>query len=505
MSARRTTGARARPVVTGAVTVLVVVVGVFLAYNANRGLPLVPHYEVEALVDDAADLTKGAEVREGGARVGIVSGLEVLRPADGDAVSARLELELGRGAGPLPDDSSVRIRPRSALGLAYVELRRGTSARRVAGGGVLPRRGGHASTIDDVLSDFTAPERRVLRRNLRGYGDAFAGRGPALNEAVGALPPFFADLRDVGVAVGRPRGAVRRLIGGLARFNAELAPVADAAAGLLGGGADSFAALSRDPRALEETVVRSGPAARATRRALSVSAPVLDDLATLSRQLRATTRQLPAALPPLRRAFAAGPAPLRDTERIAPALGDALKAVGELARRPGTDAALRGLGSTLGILEPTLRFLVPYQTVCNSWNSLWTLLAEHLSAEDAYGYAERIGLVFSGSQANSFDVMGATEPANGPQFAHGQPFGAAVTADGAADCEQGQRGYLKGRLSKGTDPKLNVVSDPRTPGAQGPTYRGRPRVPAGQPFSAEPTTGEQLPRLFDTNVRVPAP
>jgi hypothetical protein len=60
-----------------------------------------------------------------------------------------------------------------------------------------------------------------------------------------------------------------------------------------------------------------------------------------------------------------------------------------------------------------------------------------------------------------------------------------VTPSGAADCESGQRGYLD-RLAKDYPSNLHIVVDPRTPGAQGPTYKGRPRVPAGETFSSEP-------------------
>jgi hypothetical protein len=77
---------------------------------------------------------------------------------------------------------------------------------------------------------------------------------------------------------------------------------------------------------------------------------------------------------------------------------------------------------------------------------------------------------------------------------HSQPYGRAVNAQGAADCESGQRGYLP-RLAKKLPANFNVVVDPRTPGDQGPTFKGRPRVPAGQTFTAEP--GGIAPQVVD--------
>jgi ABC-type transporter Mla subunit MlaD len=73
---RRSTSVAANPVLIGAATVLVVIVAVFLAYNANNGLPFVPTYGVWLQLPDAADLVTGNEVRIGGDRVGIIDKIE---------------------------------------------------------------------------------------------------------------------------------------------------------------------------------------------------------------------------------------------------------------------------------------------------------------------------------------------------------------------------------------------------------------------------------------------
>src|SRR6478609_7682170 len=65
-------GIASNPVLVGAVTVLVILVAVFLAYNANNGLPFVSTYDLKAQVPNAQALVKGNEVRIGGARVGVV-------------------------------------------------------------------------------------------------------------------------------------------------------------------------------------------------------------------------------------------------------------------------------------------------------------------------------------------------------------------------------------------------------------------------------------------------
>ena len=66
----RGAGIAGNPVLIGAATILVVLVAVFLAYNANQGLPFVPTYSLKAEVPSAAALVRGNEVRIGGSRVG---------------------------------------------------------------------------------------------------------------------------------------------------------------------------------------------------------------------------------------------------------------------------------------------------------------------------------------------------------------------------------------------------------------------------------------------------
>ena len=77
------------------------------------------------------------------------------------------------------------------------------------------------------------------------------------------------------------------------------------------------------------------------------------------------------------------------------------------------------------------------------------------------------------------------------QFAQNQPYAAAITPDGRADCETGQRGWIQ-RNAGGLDKKYQVNLNPRTPGVQGPTFEGNPRVPKGQTFTASPETSDYL-------------
>src|SRR3954462_13978036 len=124
------------PVLVGAITVLVIVVGVFLAYNANNGLPFVPTYDVNVHVPSGADLVPGNDVRVGGDRVGVVNKITPVRDNRGHA-STVPGRKLEKTVAPLASDTTVIVRPRSALGLKYVELTPGNSNRALVAGDTL--------------------------------------------------------------------------------------------------------------------------------------------------------------------------------------------------------------------------------------------------------------------------------------------------------------------------------------------------------------------------------
>ena len=163
------------------------------------------------------------------------------------------------------------------------------------------------------------------------------------------------------------------------------------------------------------------------------------------------------------------------------ALRDLAAGAGDLRR------ASRGLTATVTTLNPQLRFYGPYVTVCNSPNYFFTFLAEHFSEADTTGSAQRALVNTAAPQDDCVGSMGADEPANGQNASrarrstlHGQPYGAAITPDGRADCEAGQRGYLERNAALLPEELQASTTTPRTPGAQGPTLQG-PRARAEGP------------------------
>ena len=99
----------------GAVTVLIALIAVFLAYNANGGLPFVPTKELKVDIANGSNLVVGNDVREGGFRVGVVYDIKPIELPSGQT-GAQLILHLDKARSRVPVDSKAAILPQSVLG-----------------------------------------------------------------------------------------------------------------------------------------------------------------------------------------------------------------------------------------------------------------------------------------------------------------------------------------------------------------------------------------------------
>ena len=213
VAARRS--AFANPVLIGAVTVLALLIAVFLAYNANQGLPFVPTKELKVDIANGANLLPGNDVREGGFRIGVVSDMKPIELPNGQ-VGAQLILRLDQAYGNVPADSTVSIRPASVLGVKYVYLEQGISKQSISDGGTLPLGQTNVPVqFDDISKLFDARTRPAVQQNLAGFGDALAARGSALNDTIASLPALFVHLRPVAAYLSDPNTQLTRLLGSL--------------------------------------------------------------------------------------------------------------------------------------------------------------------------------------------------------------------------------------------------------------------------------------------------
>jgi virulence factor Mce-like protein len=423
----------ANPILIGASTVLVAVVGVFLAYNANNGLPFVPTYDVKVLVPDAAELVKGNDVRVGGKRIGTVARIKAVKTVPGRFAS-ELDLKLEKTAQPLRSDTVVTVRPRSTLGLKYLELKPGHAGRPLAPGDTLPlKQAGRIVELDEVLNAFDAGTRAGVQDLVDRASNGLAGRGADLNEALAGLNPVLVHLGPVMANLGDSRTALRGAIRGLDLAAGATAPVSAQLGSLVDGAAATLGSLDAARDGLGATLDRAPAAMRDATSDLHAMSPVLADAARLASGLRPGTALLPRAARGLADTAQTGAPVLRRATRLGPDLEQLLRALGTLSKDPATSSAVVGLTKVVASLGPTLRFTNPFQTQCN-YLGLWTRNASSTISEgDENGTWFRFIPVF---QTDEF-VQRAT-PA--PQL-HATPYGNAT----ANECETGNEPYLPGQ------------------------------------------------------------
>ena len=505
----------ANPVLLGAVTVLILLIGVFLAYNANSGLPFVPTRQLKVDIPNGTSLVPGNPVEAGnGSNIGLVSDMKPVRLPGGQTV-AQLTLQLSESYGPVPADSAVSIRSRSVLGLKFVSLERGHSRRTLADGATLPVSQTSVSVqFDDINKMFDARTRPAVERNLVGFGDTLAARGSSLNDTFSALPSLLGHLRPVAAYLSDPHTQLTRFLGALQGFFATVSPVAEVNARLFGDQATTFEAISRSVSDLQNTIRESPPTLDVSTDSLIHQQPFLVDLTRFSHYMAPATASLRAALPSLNPALEAGIRVLPRTPAMNVRLQSVLRGLRKLALDPGTNMSLNALADTVGMLNPMIRYLGPFVSVCNTWNYFWTDLADTVSEQTTLGSAQRALIMFANHQTNNVGSAGATAPANGylstpadqaaklasgnggadAEYFHGPSYGAAVDGRGNADCETGQRGYQL-HLNH-LDPKnRNFVAEAHTPSIQGMNWTGSSHVPRGETFSRSPSTGPQLPSV----------
>jgi virulence factor Mce-like protein len=491
------------PTLVGAMTVLAIVLAVYLAYSANKGLPFLPTSELKVDVRSGADLVVGADVDEGGTRIGQLTAMNPVELRSSGQVVAQLTLTLSKSHGHIPLDSSVTVGERSLLGEKFVELSRGRSRQDFPDGGTLPiSQTSVPVQIDEVFNTFAPRTRTAIQGNLTGFGDALAGRGQALSDTLQNLPPLLGHLAPVAANLANPQTELTRFFNATDAFTSTVAPVSQVGAQLFTDMARTFGAISRSPANLKATIAASPSTLSVSTRSLTVQRPFLADLARLGTDLTPATAELRAALPDINPALEVGATTLARTPVLNANLQHVMVSLRNLALAPGTNIALNGLVATVNTLNPMLRYLGPYVSVCNYFNYFWTYLADDVSETTSFGTAQRVLIkVANLLQPNNVGIEGAIAPVNGGgldlgplggnEYLHNQPYGAAIDNQGNADCEIGQRGYPL-KLNAFDPQGRNLVVDPHTPGDQGPTYAGVAHVPAGETFTRNPQTGPQL-------------
>jgi ABC-type transporter Mla subunit MlaD len=447
----------ASPVLVGAVTVLVTIVAAFLSYNANTGLPFVPTYDLKANLPNASQLVEGFEVRIGGARVGQVTEIEPKQREDGSTY-AHITMKLGKEIEPLPADTALLVRPRSALGLKYVELRPGSGRAGFGSWATIPVRQARPEVveIDDLFNMFDEKARAGSRNSLDGYGEGLAGRGRDLNLALAELRPLLEDLEPVAANLADPETRLDRLFRELGDAAAEAAPVAEQQAELFANLDTTFTALSSIARPYLQETISEGPVTEEVAiRDFPRQRPFLRNNAALFRELRPGVARLPRLAPVLADAFEAGTEVLPKTPPVNAELADVFDELAAFSEDPLVWQGIRQLTRLSSSLRPTLDFVTPSQTVCNYATLFFRNVASLLSDGDSNGTWQRFQIV-SGPGGPNSEIGPSSGPADGPapnNHLHSNPYpNTASPGQTPRECEAGNEPYIEGRTLIGNAP-----------------------------------------------------
>jgi ABC-type transporter Mla subunit MlaD len=453
-------GVASSPILVGAVTILVVIVAVFLAYNANNGLPFVSTYNLKALVPNANALVRNNEVRVGGTRIGIVKKVVPRQLGDG-RIAAELSLSLDKSVEPLPVDSTITIRPKSALGLKFLQLTPGNSNKTFAAGDTIPLAAYKPEPVDiDQFFDmFDEPTRDAIRQNQAGFGNALAGRGPQLNEGIGALRRLVESSGPVLRTIVEPSTDFAGFWRALEDLSATVAPVAETQASLFVALDRTFGAFARVSRPFIQETIEKGPRTLdAVNADLPAVRPFFRDSARFFTALKPGAKAIGETSPVIAAALHAGVPALNASPVLNNQLQPTAEALVAFQDAPGVFNGLDLLIDLNKTLGPPLRFIAPAQTTCNYATLAFKNLANSNSEGNGQGNWLNF-ITFEPPEGPNSESGPSSAPANGggpgrANHLHFNPFPNTGAPGQPNGCEAGNEKYLPGQTVIGQAPAV---------------------------------------------------
>jgi len=420
---RRQTSPFGNPILIGALTVLVTIVAVTLAYNANNGLPFVPRYTLHLQIADASEVTKNAEVHMGGALIGVVDSVSPTRDSAGQPIAV-MDLSLQKNVEPLPVDSTFDVRLKSSIGLKYIQITKGTSSQTYPNGATVPlSQSGSEVDLDQFLSMFDAKTRLGVTASTIGFSDALAGRGAGINDAIGAFVPLVENLGPVARNLASKKTDFGGFFHGLESFSSALVPVARTQADLYANLDTTFTALASVAVPFLQQWISDTPP---TFSAVIATSPhiqaFLNNTAGLFKGLRPGFATLPQSAPVLAAAFAAGARNLPGTTALDQQLLSLAQHLESYGQTPAVNAGLDRLTLTASSLRSPLAFLTPVQSSCNYVTLFLRNIASTLSDDVITGTVLRFNLVVIADTPGSEGVP-SQRPYTTPQTQTGQFIG----------------------------------------------------------------------------------
>jgi virulence factor Mce-like protein len=418
MNRRRSNSLAGSPLLIGAVTTLIVIVTVFLSYNANNGLPFTPTYDINVELPEASGLQKDNQVRISGALVGIVSALRPYQNPKTGRVTAIVSLKLQKSIEPLPADTTAEVQLSSSIGLKYLSLTKGHSSRMLKAGDTIPvSQTSEPVDIDQFFAMFNTKTRNANQTNLTTFGNGFAERGVGLNETIATLRPLVTNAIPVLHNLASPQTGLRQLLVALDRAAKEVAPVAEQNAAFNSDLDTFFTALASVTPSLERAT-EGGPASlRQAIYSLPYQASFVNNSAEFMRLLRPSAKNLSTVAAPLGHAFAVAGVNLQAATALNSEIAEATQAFAVFAKNPIVINGLEELTHTLGLGNPLVAGLAPEQTHCNYVTLAFRNIASLLSESVGVGTLARAAPVLAPNGPNN-EGFPSSAPANGPSVDH---------------------------------------------------------------------------------------
>ena len=295
-------------------------------------------YRISAVFQETGLLVPNADVRISGVNVGKVASVEAR------GINSLVTMDIQHQYAPLPRDTRAILREKTLLGEAYVMLSTGTGAGpKLPDGGTIPTTQiEKTQALDQVLGSFDHQTQLNLQAFLNGTGEALAGRGLALNDAIGNFDPAISELSAVVGVLNAQQGNLRSVIangatvlGTLGRRSQDLQSLVTAGDSVLSATAQQGAALSATVDALPPFLTQLRTTLGALNTTLGLARPSLAALRPVAPLLTPALRELDAVTGPARQIIRSAPALLSSARNALPAIGAFATAF-----KPGVDALL---------------------------------------------------------------------------------------------------------------------------------------------------------------------
>jgi ABC-type transporter Mla subunit MlaD len=325
-------------------------------------------YRFKVAFSNAFNLADQADVRIAGVNVGKVVNKQITPHGNATVVTIQLQNQYA----PIHQDAQAILRTKTLLGETYVEINPGSpNSPPVPDNGTLSRsRVVSAVQLSEIFDTFDPTTRAAFRSWQQTLAQAVQNNGQNLNDVLGNLPVFATNLTSL-----------------LGVLDIEHSSVVS----LSRNGGTTFAALNRDPAALQ-TLISNGDRTFSTTAAnanaivqifhvfptfLTEQRLTLAALKTFSLNADPVIREL---IPPTQQL---GPT-LRAVQQLSPYLRQLFVKLGPLVTAsntglPATEAVLKGLNPN-GLLDETAGFLEQLNPIL-SWLSIHQqLISDFLTA-----------------------------------------------------------------------------------------------------------------------------